>query len=638
MSPLDAPVTHRLRFGVFELDLRAGELRKAGRRIRLSGQPLKILEALLRRPGEIVTRDDLQRELWPDQTFVDFERNLNSAVKRLRAALGDSADTPRFVETLPRRGYRFLVPVEIDLTGPSVVHSPPQPAPDPVPVPARTSRGRLRAVSLSIAAAAIVGGLGIWRSFAARQPSFEPGQVRSIAVLPFQNLSTDPDQLHFADGMTDALITHLAQIQSLKVISRTSVMSYRNVQRPIPKIGEELQVDAIVEGSVLRAGDQVRITAQLIHAPTDRHLWAATYDGGLADILALQSRVARAIADEVNVSLSPPEKALLTKVPSVDPAVHELYLRGRHLLVRRTEPESRRALQYFEQAVKQDPQYALAYVGIAQVWDALASWPAYVAPREGYPRAKAAALRALSIDQNLAEAQTALASVHELYDWDLAAAERLYARAIAINPNYALAHHLYGQLLARTGRAQAGVEEGRRARALDPLSPEMNIGLAQRLDSAGQPKEALAQMLIALELDRNYFDVYVHLADLYQRHGLAAEAIAAAERGVELSQRSSHAVHGLAVIYARQKDYAKVRPLIADLEARPVRRNAYDIAMLHLEMGNATSALHWLERACADRTPAMGFLSVAQRGRRFDIVRNEPRFREILDCVEREGP
>jgi TolB-like protein/tetratricopeptide (TPR) repeat protein len=486
--------------------------------------------------------------------------------------------------------------------------------------------------------AAIVGGLVIWRSVASRQPSFEPGQVRSIAVLPFQNLSSDPDQLHFADGMTDALITHLAQIQSLKVISRTSVMSYRNVQRPIPRIGEELQVDAIVEGSVLRAGDQVRITAQLIHAPSDRHLWAATYDGGLPDILALQSRVARAIAHEVNVSLSPPEKALLTKVPLVDPAVHELYLRGRHLLVRRTEPELRRALEYFGQAVKQDPQYALAYVGIAQVWDALASWPAYVAPREGYPRAKAAALTALSIDQNLAEAQTALASVHELYDWDLAAAERRYTRAIAINPNYALAHHLYGQLLARTGRAQAGVEEGRRARALDPLSPEMNIGLAQRLDSAGQPKEALAQMLTALELDRNYFDVYVHLADLYQRHGLVAEAIAAAERGVELSQRSSHAVHGLAVIYARHKDYAKIRPLIADLEARPVRRNAYDIAMLHLEMGNATKALQWLERACADRTPAMGFLRVAQRGRRFDIVRNDPRFVDILDCVEREGP
>ena len=635
MAPLNAPVAHRLRFGVFELDLRTGELRKAGRRIRLAGQPLQILEALLKRPGDIVTRDELQRELWPDHTFVDFERNLNSAVKRLRAALGDSADTPRFIETLPRRGYRFLVPVEV--AGP--MHAPAAAGPaksDPVAFPPASRRLPLTMVGLVVALVIAVGAV-VWRS-RARPPAFQPGQVKSLAVLPFQNLSSDPDQVHFADGMTDALITHLAQIKSLNVISRTSVMSYKTGEHRVPQIAKELAVDAVVEGSVMRAGDEVRITAQLIHGPSDRHLWAASYDGRLSDVLTLQSQVARAIAHEINVSLSPPEEALLTKVPEVDPAVHELYLRGRHLIVRRTEPELRRALEYFEQAVKQDPQYALAYVGIAQVWDALASWPAYVAPREGYPRAKAAALRALSIDQNLAEAQTALASVHELYDWDLAAAERRYVRAISINPNYALAHHLYGQLLSRTGRAKEGLEAGRRARALDPLSPEMNIGLSQRLSTAGQQKEALEQMLVAVELDRNYFDVYVHLADLYQRLGLVSEAIAAAARGVELSQRSAHAVHGLAVIYVRQKEYAKARPLIAELEARPVQRNPYDIAMLYLDMANAGGALTWLERACVDRTPAMGFLSTAQRGQRFDIVRDDPRFRQILECVEREIP
>jgi TolB-like protein/DNA-binding winged helix-turn-helix (wHTH) protein/Tfp pilus assembly protein PilF len=634
MSSFDAPASTRLRFGVFELDLPAGELRKAGRRIRLSGQPLQILEALLRRPGEIVTRDDLQRELWPDQTFVDFERNLNSAVKRLRAALGDSADSPRFIETLPRRGYRFLVAVEFE---PLPLGSPSSPVAQHAPAARRPRISRaVRVGIIGVGALAMALVLMAWRARVSRQPAFEPGQVTSLAVLPFQNLSSDPDQVHFADGMTEALITHLAQIKSLRVISRTSVMAYKTGDRRVPQIAKELMVDAVVEGSVMRAGDQVRITAQLIHGPTDRHLWAASYDGRLSDILALQSQVARAIAHEVNVSLSPPEEAMLHKTASLDPAVHELYLRGRHLLVRRTESDVRRALEYFEQAVRQDPEYALAYVGIAQAWDALASWPAYVAPREGYPRAKAAALRALSIDSNLAEAQTALASVHELYDWDLAAAERRYARAIAINPNYAVAHHLYGQLLARTGRSQAGLEAGKRARALDPLSPEMNIGLAQRLDSAGQPKEALAQMLVAVELDHNYFDAYVHLADLYQRHGFVAEAVAAAQRGVELSGRSAHAVHGLAVIYARQKDFAKAKALIAELEARPVQRNSYDIAMLYLEMGASDSALRWLERACTDRTPAMGFLRVAQSGRRFDMVRDAPRFRQILDCVEKE--
>jgi TolB-like protein/DNA-binding winged helix-turn-helix (wHTH) protein/Tfp pilus assembly protein PilF len=635
MSPSDAQVASRIRFGVFELDVRTGELRKAGRRIRLSGQPLQILEALLRHPAEIVTRDELRHELWPGETFVDFERNLNSAVKRLRAALGDSADAPRFIETLPRRGYRFLVSVEI--SDPTPLQAPVVPQPDPILAPVARAR-RFRLGILGVVALALVGGPIGWRKVVSRPAAFERGPIGSLAVLPFQNLSSDPDQIHFADGMTDALITSLAQIKSLKVISRTSVMSYRTAQRPISAIAQELAVDAIVEGSVLRAGDEVRITAQLIHASTDRHLWAASYDGRLADMLTLQSQVARAIAHEVNVSVSPPEEALLSKVPRVDPAVHELYLRGRHLLTRRTEHELRRALEYFEEAVDKDPRFALAYAGMAQAWDALTGWGGYVKPTHGYPRAKAAALKALSIDSTLAEAQTALASVHELYDWDLAAAERGYQRAIELNSNYAQAHTRYSLLLSRTGRAQAALDAAMRARALDPLSLDTNVGLGQRLVTAGKPKEALQQMLSTVELDRNYYDSYVHLANIYERLQSLPEGIATAERAVELSHRSAHAVHTLAAIHVRHKQYAKAKPLIDELETRSIQRNPYEIAMLYLDMGQADKALLWLERACDERTPSMAFLRIAQTGRRFAIVRSHQRFARILQCLEKKAP
>jgi TolB-like protein/DNA-binding winged helix-turn-helix (wHTH) protein/tetratricopeptide (TPR) repeat protein len=635
MVPAGPPVERILRFGVFELDVRTAELRKAGRRIRLSGQPLQILEALLRRPGEIVTREDLQQTLWPGDTFVDFERNLNSAVKRLRAALGDSADTPRYIETLPRRGYRFLVPVEVD--APTRAALPPA-IPDPRPAPVSIGASRRLAAAVVGVAVVIAIGVVIWRTRPVPSPVFQPEQVKSLAVLPFQNLSSDPDQVHFADGMTDALITSLAQIKSLKVISRTSVLSYKSTARPIPAIAKELAVDAIVEGSVMRAGDQVRITAQLIHGPTDRHLWAASYDGPLADVLALHSQVARAVAHAINVHLSSPEGARLRKVDRVDPAVHELYLRGRHLLMRRTEPELERALGYFQQAVAEDPQFALAYVGIAQVWDALGSWAGYVAPKDAYPRAKAAAAKALAIDDTLAEAHTALGSVNELHDWNIAEAERRYQRAIELNPSYAEAYSRYSLLLSRTERVAAALEAAVKARALDPLSLEMNVGLGLRLAAAGKPQNALEQLLSAVELDPNYFDSHIHLAYIYDRLGSAAEAIRVGERAVALSRRNAHAVNALAAIYVRQKQYSRARALLAELGARSVQRNPYDIAMVYLDMNDTEAALSWLERACEERAPGMAFLPVVQHGRRFSSLRSHARFAKILQCVEPEAP
>ncbi len=636
MAVPTASAAPRLRFAAFEFDLRSGELRKSGVRVRLAHQPQQILAILLQRGGQVVTRDELCQQLWPADTPVDFEHNLNSGVKRLRAALGDSAETPRFIETLPRRGYRFLVPVEVvnDAAAPLDSVIPQAPEPQPQVRTGRRGRRWVGALGVIALAAAVL----VWWMTKSPPPAQPADPIRSLAVLPFLNLSNDPDQGYFADAMTDALITSLAQIKSLKVISRTSVMSYKDVKRPIGAIGKELQADAILEGSVLRAGDAVRITVQLIHAPTDRHLWADSYDGRFSELLALQGEVARAVAREIDATLSGPEEANLASARKIDPAAHELYLRGRHLLTRRTEPELRRALNYFEQAARREPQWGLPLAGVAQVWDALASWPGYVPPKVGYPKAKAAARQALAIDDSLAEAHTALASVHELYDWDLTAAERRYEHAIALNPNYALAHHRYGMFLGRTGRAPAALAAGQRARELDPLSVEMNLGLSGRLFGVGRTKEALAQMESAIELDRNYFDGYVHVADFYQREGAIPQAIAAAERGIVLSDRSAHAIHGLALIYVRLGDRKKAAPLIAELERHTTQRNAYDIAGLYLNMRQREPALRWLQRACEDRMPAMAFLKRAQAGRQFDIVRSDPRFQQILRCTETPPP
>src|SRR5213594_2647771 len=295
-----------VRFGIFELDADAGELRKQGTRMKLQEQPLQMLQVLLQRPGEVVTREELQQKIWPSDTFVDFDHGINNAIKRLREALGDNTETPRYIETLPRRGYRFIGKIER-----------------------------------------------------------EAPRFRSLAVLPLENLSRDPEQEDFAEGLTEALITTLAKIGELRVVSRTSVMQYKGVHKPLREIARELEVDFVVEGTVLRAGRRVRITAQLIDAPKEMHLWAESYEGGLRDVLTLQAEVARAIAREVQVKLTPEERAHLAQVRRVDPEAYEAYLKGRYHWNRHSAEGFGKAVQYFQEAIAKDPTYAAAYTGLA---------------------------------------------------------------------------------------------------------------------------------------------------------------------------------------------------------------------------------------------------------------------------------
>src|SRR5271155_1799108 len=498
MEPLRQTLV--VRFGTYELSLKSGEMRKAGVRIRVQQQPLKLLEVLLERPGEVVTREELRSRVWPNENFGDFDQAVNIAIAKLRSALGDSAENPRYIETLPKHGYRFIADVSFvdadgrlrrpESTGPEpghqlhgnglaapVVTEPVHPAQDAGLAAPRERR--LRPTRHVFMALAIVMSLAILTILLVRSRSRAPA-IRSLAVLPLDNLSGDAAQNYFADGMTDELITDLAQISALRVISRTSVMVYKGARKPLPQIARELNVDAVVEGTVLRAGDRVRITAQLIDASTDKHVWSQSYEGDLRDTLALQDRVARAIAEQIRINLTPREEAALKSVRVVHAEAYESYLKGRFFWNKRTAEGLRVALAYFNQAIEEDPNYAQAYSGLADTYALLGDWQYAVMPfKEALPKAKVAVLRALELDSSLSEAHTSLGYSLRAFDWDFDSAGKEFRRAIEINPSYATAHHWNAMNLGLLGRPEEALVEMKTAENLDPLSLIINSDLAE---------------------------------------------------------------------------------------------------------------------------------------------------------------
>src|SRR5260370_4178831 len=503
-SQFEIPVrARRVRFGAFEADLHSSELHKHGVKIKLQDQPFQILALLLERPGEIVTREELRRKLWPADTFVDYDVGVNTAIKRLRDALGDSAESSRYVETLPRKGYRFIASVEgissvphQDLT----IHAE-HAAERPTEGVTERRAARLWIVTGVLAAMLVlfvalnIGGL--------RQRLLTTGvprEIQSIAVLPLENLTGDPEQEYFADGMTDELIAELAKISALRVISRTSVMRYKGVKKPLPQAAQELGVDAVVEGTVFRSGDRVRVTANLVQASPEKHLWAESYERDLRDILALHSDVATAIAREIQIKVSPQEQARLTSSRPVNPGAYQLYLKGRYFWEKRTTANLNKAREYFEQAIEKDPTYALASAGLADSYVLLSVYGS-LPSKEGFPKAKAAALKALQIDNALAEAYPSLGWVRYFYDWDFPGAETDFKRAIELNSNYATAHHWYGWYLAVMGRFDEGLAELKKAQELDPLSLGISTNLGRGLYFAHRYDEAIQQHRRALDMD-----------------------------------------------------------------------------------------------------------------------------------------
>jgi TolB-like protein/DNA-binding winged helix-turn-helix (wHTH) protein/Tfp pilus assembly protein PilF len=631
MQANDPP--RRLGFGVFEVDLRDRQLTKRGLRIRLQEQPFQVLAMLLERPGEVVTRDELRNRLWPN-TVVEFDHGLNKAISKIREVLGDSVESPRFVETVARRGYRFLADVAVI----DIPDRQREPTPDVLAIPNDTAPVDRTDVGASSKQAvrpniwSLVFGLALVLAVSLSWILYSKNQslprIRSLAVLPMENLSGDASQDYFADGMTDQLIASLGQISALRVISRTSVMTYKGVRKPLAQIAGELNVDAVVEGSVLRSGDQVRITAQLIEASADKHIWAQSYEGEIRDTLVLQNRVARAIAEQIHVTLNRHEQAALGNSRAVNPEAYEAYLTGRYYWNKRTGDGLKRAIDHFNRALDKDPNYAQAYTGLADSYALSGDWEyGLLSPDDAFPKAKAAATKALVLDDNLAEAHTSLAFVLDLYDWNWELAEHEYKRAIALNPSYATAHHWYAWHLIVMGRPSEAVAESRKAENLDPLSPIISADLADALCVAHLCDESVQQSRKTLEMHPHFAVAHYQLGQALAQKRMHNEAIASLQRAIELSRGNTAFESNLAYVYAISGRTDEAIKIIKDLEGRPSRPASTDphIALIYVGLGDRDQAMSWLNKAYEARFNPSILMRPA-----FDPLRSDVRFQDLL--------
>ncbi|MDP9038345.1 MAG: winged helix-turn-helix domain-containing protein [Acidobacteriota bacterium] len=636
-----------VRFGLFEVDLDGNELRKRGVRLKLQDQPQSLLKILLEQPGTVITRDDLRTRLWKPGTYVEFDHSLNTAMMRLREALGDSSDNPMFIETVPRKGYRFIAPVHQVLRappeepaataapdGPLPLHAAPSPE-QPVltpewPIAQSTARQvpLTLALALGLAVACVtLAGVYLLRFSPWALPPAR--QVSSIAVLPMENLSGDANQDYFADGMTDQLIASLARISSLRVVSRTTAMDYKGTHESLEKIARDLHVDAVVEGTVLRAGDRVRITAELVQVSTDRHLWADTYESQMGDILTLQNQVATAIVSQIRIKLTPQDKETLATSRPVNSEAFEDYLKGRYYWGKRSEDALDKAIQYFEAATRNDPRYALAYAGLADCYGILGTAIVGTVPTsEVAAKAELAAQRAVQLDPTLAETQTALATVQFNVDWNWKAAEAGFQRAIQLNPSYATAHQRYSLFLMAMGRTDESLAEMNRARTLDPLSLSMNFSLGWRLYMARRYDEAIAQLLNTIEMDPAYLLAHVVLGQSYEQRGRYAQAIAELEKASTLAPESPPVVAALAHALAAAGRRAEAMQLLSNLKAQTARRyvSPFYMAYVYAGLDDRQQTLAWLEKSYEDRSNNTIFLNQVPQ---FDAMRSDPRFQTL---------
>jgi TolB-like protein/Tfp pilus assembly protein PilF len=562
-----------VRFADFVLDLRAGELRKAGssRPISLSDQPLQVLRELQKQPGQMVSREELIQRLWPGGGFGDFDHGLNKAVNKLREALGDSAEKPKFIETVARRGYRFLAPVENeDAAGAST--------------------------------------------------------EASIAVLPFTNLSGDPGQDYFADGMTEALITELGKISALRVISRQSMMQYKGTKKSAQQIAQELNVEGIVEGSVLRAGDRVRTTAQLIAVRPERHLWANSYDRELRDVLELENEMARAVAKEIKVTLTPEDEARLRGTRTVNPPAHEAYLQGRYFLDRRTKAGVDKALGYFQRAIELDPTYASAYASLAEMFLVQGLYdPTH--QMELLAKSKAASLKALELDDRLSTAHYTLAA-QRLRVWNWSGGEVEYRRAIELNPSDATAHAWYANLLITMGRMTEAEVEMQRAQDLDPLSLEVYGAATAFLWYARRYDELISRCREWVERDANLEWYYHHtLGAAYVQMGRHQEAITELRIALKSSTLHDHTATELANALAVTGKREEALKMLDHVENTPWR--TFGAALVHTGLGESDEAFRSLQGAIELRAP-WPFVSRLKQDPRFDSLRQDPRFQDLL--------
>ena len=615
MADSNKPAVHVFRFDDLEFDVGALELRKGAVKIKLEGQPLRILALLVERPGELVTREDVRRRLWPGNTIVDFEHSINAAMKRLREALGDSAESPRFIETLPRRGYRFLQPVKS-------VDS--QAAP---PVRARRYVWQAGLLSLGVL---LIGLLAV-NAFGLRDRLAGPGNGRAsvaMAVLPLKNLSGDSSQDYYADGISEALSTELGKIGRLQVLSFQSMTRYRQTQKPLPQIAQELRVDALLEGSVVRSGDRVRITVKLFQAAPERQLLSESYEFDARNVVAVQAEVAQNIASRTRVRLTPQEQARLSTSRRVDAEAYEAYLLGRaHASKGPTPANWKRAKDYFEKAIEKDPAYAPAYVGMAELHINYRPW----AGRQSDARVQARQWgeKALELDDTLAEAHTILA-VCAQQDWDWAGAEKGFRRAIELNPSYALARIRYAMYLFAMLRFDEAVVEARRAQQLDPVSSLVSTFAGAAYFLAGRVEDATASWQNVLELDPGYSDASHFLARTHVLQGRYEQGIAELQRALAFNKRQPLLLGGLAHAYALAGQREKAITLVAELkriEAEEPGYAPFGMIWAHAGLDDKDQVFAYLEKAYRERAGRMVWINVDPR---LESLRSDPRFNDLV--------
>jgi TolB-like protein/DNA-binding winged helix-turn-helix (wHTH) protein/Tfp pilus assembly protein PilF len=587
-------------------------LLRSGNPVALTPKAFDILLALVERRDRVVDKAELMKLVWRD-AFVE-EANLSQTIFVLRKTLGETADGRPYIDTVPRRGYRFAASVREETATPPA---------GPGTTPPR--RPRRRAPWIAVAAA-LVAALA-WSATSLMPPSSDgPERIESLVVLPFGDFSAGDPPDALADSMTDALTTKLAQIGALRVISRTSAVTYKNTGKTVPQIARELNVDAVVEGTVQRTGDRVRLNLKLIQAPTDRTVWAQSYEGDVTTALELHNEIARAIATRTAVAMTPDERARLAETTRVQPKVHEAYLKGRYFWSRRSEPDMRQAIAHFEEALRLDGDYAPAYAGLADSYALYGSYGWALAGGQPWTRAVAAAEKALELDPLLADAHTSRARIALNFELDWQRTGEGYRRALELNPGYANAHHWYGYYLMLAGRLTEGEAEIRRALELDPLSPIINANIGMAFYFGRQYDAAIAHWRKALDMHRNYRVLHVYMATAYLGKHMYPEALGELEKSSALSGAGSWEKSLLVYTYGRMGRAHDARALLPEVLATGAP-SACQIALAYVGLGDADRAFMWLERSVDAR---MGSFNELNADPIFDSLRVDSRFTALL--------
>ena len=634
------------RFGPYELRLRTRELYNRGTKLKLRPQPFEVLKLLVEHAGDVVTREELRQRLWSAETFVDFEQGLNTSMKVLRGVLNDSANEPRYIETVPRVGYRMMVSVEAKQAPPvpeaGVTHQTTIEegfaGADVAPDHASRAWNIRRWAVLLVAAVVVIGALAGYLKWSRlrERPQAVPGRLM-LAVLPFENLTGDAGQDYFSDGLTEEMIVQLGRVDPdhLGVIARTSVMHYKHGDKPLDQIGRELGVQYVLEGSVRRDADRVRITAQLIQVKDQSHLWSRQYDRELSHLLTLQGEIAQETASEIERTLGNGQKQVavdLSDHPALSPdayQAYDLYLRGRYFWNRRTRQDFQQAIDYFQRAIAKDPNYAPAYSGLADSYGLMSGYDTSLPASEVMPKARAAALKAVQLDGGLAEAHTSLAVVAQ-NGWDWQTAENEYRRAIQLDPNYATAHHWYAEFLGFEGRFDEAFAEMGRARQLDPLSLIVASDNGVLLFYSRQYDAAIEQFRGVLSMDPNFRRAHM-VVYAYVQKGMFADAMANVQKWRPIDDTAWHWAL-TAYIYGRSGQQAQARRALEQLEQLNARRKVDPSTLVaaYVGMGNKDEAFTWLQKAYLEHSFSLTALKVDPL---YDPLRSDPRFQTLLRGV-----